>query len=96
MHYKNWKEKNISFSWIDYRKAYDSIPHSWIKKVLDIYKIDPTTKQFVWLLRKMTQYKMVRLRNKKSLGRRTLPIPLCQYCPSLALEKDQTMKLVSG
>ena len=39
---------------------------------------------------------MVRLRNKKSLARRTLPIPLCQYCPSLALEKDQTVKLVLG
>ena len=50
----------------------------------------------MWLLRKMTQYKMVRLRNEKSLARRTLPIPLCQYCPSLALEKDQTVKLVLG
>lgn len=33
--------KNISMSWIDYQKAYDSVPHSWLIEILDIYKIDP-------------------------------------------------------
>lgn len=34
------KKKNISMAWIDYRKAYDSVPHSWLLQVLEIYKIN--------------------------------------------------------
>lgn len=33
-------KKNIAMAWIDYQKAYDSIPHSWLLEVLSIYKID--------------------------------------------------------
>jgi hypothetical protein len=33
------KSRNISVAWIDYAKAYDSIPHSWLIEVLNIYKI---------------------------------------------------------
>ena len=33
--------------WIDYKKAYDSVPHEWIKKVLTMYKIDPVISNFV-------------------------------------------------
>jgi hypothetical protein len=25
--------KNLSMAWIDYKKAYDMVPHSWIKEV---------------------------------------------------------------
>ncbi|CAK1589304.1 unnamed protein product [Parnassius mnemosyne] len=32
--------KNMSAAWVDYKKAYDSVPHSWLKRVLEIYKID--------------------------------------------------------
>lgn len=34
------RNRNISIAWIDYRKAYDSVPHSWLKSILEIYKID--------------------------------------------------------
>ena len=34
------KKKNLSVAWIDYRKAYDSVPHSWILKTLSIYKFN--------------------------------------------------------
>ncbi|KAL0840474.1 hypothetical protein ABMA28_015720 [Loxostege sticticalis] len=33
--------------YIDYKKAYDSVPHSWLLKVLDIYKIHPTLTNFL-------------------------------------------------
>ena len=33
--------------WVDYKKAYDSIPHSWITKVLELYKTDNTTSKFI-------------------------------------------------
>ena len=28
--------KNLSMAWIDYKKAYDMVPHSWIKEVIEI------------------------------------------------------------
>ncbi|KAL0810285.1 hypothetical protein ABMA28_010444 [Loxostege sticticalis] len=33
--------------YIDYKKAYDSVPHSWLLKVLGIYKIHPTLTNFL-------------------------------------------------
>lgn len=35
------KLKNISMAWIDYQKAFDSVPHSWLIEVLKIYKVNP-------------------------------------------------------
>jgi hypothetical protein len=31
---------NIYTAFIDYKKAYDSVPHSWLIKILKIYKIN--------------------------------------------------------
>lgn len=33
--------RNLYTAFIDYRKAFDSVPHSWLLEVLNIYKIDP-------------------------------------------------------
>ena len=27
-------------TWIDYRKAYDSVPHGWILKTLQMYRFN--------------------------------------------------------
>ena len=29
-------KKNVAMSWIDYKKAYDMVPHSWIKEILNM------------------------------------------------------------
>jgi hypothetical protein len=34
-------KKSLSMCWIDYKKAFDSVPHSWLLKVLEVYKINP-------------------------------------------------------
>ena len=34
------KHRNLSVMWIDYKKAYDSIPHSWLVEALKLYKIN--------------------------------------------------------
>lgn len=34
-------------AYIDYQKAFDSIPHSWLIDVLDMYKIDPLVVSFL-------------------------------------------------
>lgn len=44
------QQRNISSCYIDYQKAFDSIPHSWLLKVLDIYKIDPYIKKFLYMV----------------------------------------------
>ena len=35
------REKNLSTVWIDYKKAFGSVPHSWILKCLQMNKIHP-------------------------------------------------------
>jgi hypothetical protein len=36
------KKHNISLGWVDYKKAFDSVPHSWLVKIwlFEIYKVD--------------------------------------------------------
>ena len=41
------KKRSLSTAWIDYRKAFNSVPHSWILKPLDIYKVSPVIKNFL-------------------------------------------------
>ena len=36
------RKVNISTAWIDYKKAYDSVPHDWIIESLKIHKFDNT------------------------------------------------------
>ena len=39
--------RNLSTAWIDYRKAFDSVPHTWTLKVLQMYKISTTIINFL-------------------------------------------------
>ena len=41
------RKKNLTTSWIDYRKAFDSVPHSWIIKTLELYKVSPEIVNFM-------------------------------------------------
>ena len=34
------RKKNLSMAWIDYKKAYDMVPHSWILEFLEALGID--------------------------------------------------------
>ena len=31
--------KNLTTAWLDYRKAFDSVPHSWIIESLELAKV---------------------------------------------------------
>ena len=35
------RRTNLAVAWIDFQKAYDSVPHSWIIEILCLYKINP-------------------------------------------------------
>ena len=41
------KKRNLSTMWIDYKKAYDSVPHEWMLECLSLYKIDTTIQRFI-------------------------------------------------
>ena len=39
----------MSMVWIDYRKAFDSVPHNWIIKALELFKVSPIIVNFLKL-----------------------------------------------
>ncbi|CAK1585984.1 unnamed protein product [Parnassius mnemosyne] len=39
--------RNLSAAWIDYKKAFDSVPHTWLERVLELYKVDCTVRDFL-------------------------------------------------
>ena len=41
------RNNNLSIAWIDYKKDFDSVPHSWIEKCLETFKISPVLRNFV-------------------------------------------------
>ena len=41
------RQRNLSMAWIDYRKAFDSVPHDWILKSLELYKLSPVLINFL-------------------------------------------------
>ena len=49
------KNRNLHCTYIDYQKAFDSIPHSWLIQILEIYKINPKIIDFLRII--MTQWK---------------------------------------
>lgn len=46
-------QKNLSLAWVDYRKAFDSMSHEWLLKVLDIYKCPPVIRGFLEIVMPM-------------------------------------------
>ena len=68
------KKKNISFAWIDYQKAYDSVPHTWIEKVLHLYKFDPVTRHFILHTMKSWRTKITLRHSSGSIHTDTIPI----------------------
>jgi hypothetical protein len=59
-------KKNLTMGWIDYRKAYDMVPHSWITSVLDMVKVSDNIKRFV--KGGMEQWKTILENSGKQLG----------------------------
>ena len=41
------RHRNLSMDWIDYRKAYDMVPYSWIIECLELFGIAENVKKFL-------------------------------------------------
>ena len=53
-------------AWIDYKKAYDFIPHSWISECMEIFGIAENVRSF--LKRRTSQWKLSLTSNGEELG----------------------------
>ena len=60
------RSTNLAMTWIDYRKAYDMIPHSWISECLEVCGVAENTKNF--LVNIMNKWKLELTFNGLSLG----------------------------
>ncbi|XP_068684755.1 uncharacterized protein [Montipora foliosa] len=58
--------KNLAMAWIDYRKAYDMVPHSWIVECLEMFGIAENVKKF--LIDSMKTWKTELTSSGESLG----------------------------
>ncbi|XP_078020835.1 uncharacterized protein LOC144459905 [Epinephelus lanceolatus] len=45
--YCKTRQTNLCTAWIDYKKAYDSMPHTWILECLEMYNINRTLRAFI-------------------------------------------------
>ena len=41
------RRTNLAVAWIDFQKAFDSVPHSWILEVLSLYKVNSSLVNFI-------------------------------------------------
>ena len=60
------KQRNLAMSWIDYKKAYDMVPHSWIREMLGMLKVAGNVQRL--LAGSMHDWKTVLTSNNKVLG----------------------------
>ena len=57
---------NLVMAWIDYQKAYDMTPYSWISECLEVIGVAENTKDF--LVNNMNKWKLGLMSNGVSLG----------------------------
>ena len=60
------RHTNLAMAWIDYKKAYDFVPHSWVNECMEIFGIAENVREF--LQRSMKQWKLSLTSNGEELG----------------------------
>ena len=67
--HSRWEQnqtENLAMAWIDYKKAYNMVPHSWIINSLKIYKISDEVINFIDKTRKTWRVELTAGRKKIS------------------------------
>ena len=81
------ENRNLYIAYIDYRKAFDSVPHSWFIHVLQIYKIDPQIiNSLQQLMKKWTNTVQVKVKNHRIVSD---PIPIKRFLLVSASRRQQ-------
>ena len=91
--------RTIVYGWVDYRKAYDSVPHEWILLVMRIFRFPLVLQRFVqklisiWATRfcmfskdGMTLTELIKYLAGYISGRWPVPISVLSLCEPLILE----------
>ena len=60
------RNKNLAMAWIDYKKAYDMLPHSWIIECLDLLGVAENIKSL--LVNSMEKWKVMLCSGNCELG----------------------------
>lgn len=60
------RNTNLAMAWVDYKKAYDFVPHSWINECMAMFGIAENVRGF--LKRSMAQWKLSLTSNGEELG----------------------------
>ena len=60
------KDKNLAMAWIDYKKAYDMVPHPWIIECLDLFGVAENIKSL--LVSSMEKWKVMLCSGNSELG----------------------------
>ena len=90
------RHTNLSMAWIDYRKAYDLVPHSWVNECMEMFGIAENLRTF--LQKSMQQWRLSLTANGEDLrevnvkrrdipGRQSITIVLNVVPLSLILKK---------
>ena len=60
------RKTNLAMAWIDYKKAYDMVPHSWIIECLELFGIAENVRKF--MSDSMRSWKLELTSSGESLG----------------------------
>ena len=60
------RNKNLAMASVDYKKAYDMVPHSWIIECLDLFGVAENIKSF--LVNSMEKWKVMLCLGNSELG----------------------------
>ena len=60
------RRTNLSMAWVDYRKAYDMVPHSWIQQTLEMMKVATNIRTLI--ANSMQNWKVELENNGQKLG----------------------------
>ena len=60
------RNKNLAVAWIDYKKAFDMVPHSWIVECLDLFRVAENIKSL--LVNSMGKWKVMLCSGNCELG----------------------------
>ena len=60
------RKKNLAMSWIDYKKAYNTVPHLWIKECLDLFGVAEKIKTL--LIHSMEKWRVMLCAGNSELG----------------------------
>ena len=68
------RHKSLSMAWVDYQKAYDSVPHSWLLQCLHLHKISPVLCGFLSRAMKSWRTSMVLSCGNSAINSRLMQI----------------------